>query len=275
MALFLALSSALFGGAADFAGGTASRRSSALETVGLSQFAATLFCFVAIVVTGGAQFSDTDAVLWGIPAGFSILVALVFLYWALAIGTMGIVAPIAAMGVLMPVAWDLTSGSVPPKIQLLGICLALIGIVAASGAEFSRPQGRKPIVLAIISAIGLGFGQILISKASTTDPLYAVFIIKLTVVLSLSAFVVGGVRHRHNLISVPLVTFIGVSDLAATATFAYATRIGPLSIVAILASLYPVTTVVLARWLHGERLAREQMFGVICAFGGICLIGLG
>lgn len=275
LAIILALSAALFGGAADFAGGTAARRTSAREIVSLSQASSLVFCILLVATTGGVHFSDMRAVLWGIPAGLCMSAALVLLYSALAMGTMGVIAPIGAAGVLIPVVWSLALGIMPSILQLSGIGVALVGIILASGADLSHPQGKKPIAFAAASAIGSGFGILFLSQAAKNEPLNAILVIKLTIVLSIMGFSIRGIGRRPSFADGAIMVFIGATDFSALSALAYASHEGPLSIVAVLASLYPVITVLLARSIHGERLTTGQKFGVLCAIFGIGFIGLG
>ena len=149
----LALLSSVMWGTADFLGGTLSRRLPSMAVVLGSQVCAAVL-MVLIATASGSWGTPPQYLGWGIAAGVSGLVALGLFYTALAEGTMGIVSPIAALGVLVPIGLGLVRGQIPAAGQFFGILLALIGIVLASGPELSGAASAKPVLLAIASAVG-------------------------------------------------------------------------------------------------------------------------
>jgi drug/metabolite transporter (DMT)-like permease len=210
------------------------------------------------------------------------MVSLVAFYAALAKGTMGVVAPIAATGVVVPVAIGLVHGDRPKVLQLVGIGLAILGVVLASGPEVrdveqhSGRGGVQVLVLAGCSAVGFGLVLWLVSGGSHYSVGMTLLFQRLTnAVLALVALAVarnlGGLTRRD----VPLLLVVGFGDVLANGLFALSTRTGLLSVVAVLGSLYPVGTVLLARFVHGERLRPVQNVGVIAALGGVVLIAGG
>jgi drug/metabolite transporter (DMT)-like permease len=275
MAVVLALVSAFLGGSADFLGGTATRRYSVIHVVGLSQVGALILTGLVLLFTGAQQPITPQVIAWGIPAGMAMLLGLVSFYGALATGTMGVVAPIAALGVMVPLYWGLWLGEFPVALQIVGICVALVGVVLASGPELVGPSARRPLVLAVLAAVGFGSSMLFFAEGSRNDPISALLIMKVSIVAPL-LIVIGradrpAVDRGHGLI----LLLIAGADVGANLAFGYASRLGLLSIVAVLGSLYPVATVLLARWVHGERIAPIQHAGVAAALTGVVLIGLG
>ena len=269
----LALLSSMLWGTADFLGGTLSRRLPAMAVVLGSQVcAAVLMVFIATAT--GAWRQPPTYLWWGIAAGVSGLLALGLFYTALAQGTMGIVSPIAALGVLVPIGLGLVRGQVPVAGQFFGILLALIGIVLASGPELSGASSARPVILAIGSAVGFGISLACIAGVSGSNVVMTMTTMRLTsVVVALGAVVVarsvGGITTRD----VPMLALTGWFDVLANILFGVASGLALLPVVAVLGSLYPVATIVLAWRLHHERLAAVQYAGIAVALSGVALIG--
>ncbi len=287
MAVLAALLSALLWGTADFLGGTAARRLPVASILGASQLVA-LLGLVPLAAGLGAFDEPRAYVLPGIGAGLTGLVALAAFYRALALGTMGVVAPIAALGVVVPVALGLLSGERPGPLQLVGMVVAVVGVLLASGPELSGRGrgGAAPLLLA--GAAALGFGAVLalvaVGSGGEQGSLGAVVMTLLTMrlasVLVLTALLLVGARrrgletglHRGDL---PVLVAVGVFDVGANGAFALASQSDLVSVAAVLASLYPVTTVLLARRFHAERLAGGQPGGVALTLIGVVLLAAG
>jgi drug/metabolite transporter (DMT)-like permease len=273
--VLLALLSSLLWGAADFLGGTAARRLHALVVVGASQ-AIALVVLVPLVATLG----DRPDHLWAGPAaGLAGLIGLSAFYAALAEGTMGVIAPIAAAGAVVPLVVGLARGDSPSALQLVGIAVALGGVVLASGPELSGGASARPLVLALGSAFCFGWVAVLVAEGSKGGS-GAILVTLLLMRCSSVGLLVGlWLWRRPGLglarTDLPLLMAIGVGDVAANATFAFAARGGLLSVIAVLASLYPVVTVLLARQLHDERLRGIQVAGVVGTLGGVALLASG
>jgi len=268
-------------GTADFFGGTLSRRAKSLAVVGGSQ-TLSLLAVVPLVLLLHAYRDPTGYLPWAIAAGLVGMASLVAFYAALAKGTMGVVAPIAATGVVVPVAIGLFHGDRPKVLQLFGIGLAILGVVLASGPEVrdveqhSGRGGVRVLVLAGCSAVGFGLVLWLVSGGSHYSVGMTLLFQRVTsATLALVALAVardvGGLTRRD----VPLLAAVGFGDVLANGFFALSTRSGLLSVVAVLGSLYPVGTVLLARFVHGERMRPVQNVGVIAALGGVVLIAGG
>jgi drug/metabolite transporter (DMT)-like permease len=273
----LALASSLLWGAADFLGGTASRRLPAAAVVGVSQ-AIGLVGVLLLAVGTGELGAPRDYLLWGVLGGLAGLVALVSFYAALATGTMGVVAPIAATGVVLPVAVGLVRGESPEPWQGAGIVLAVAGVVLASGPEL-RGRGdlaARPLLLAAVAAVGFGLVLLFLAEGGrTSTPMTLVAMRATSVAVMVGVAVVARTTGGVRAVDLPLLAAIGLGDAGANATYAVAAQGGLVSVTAVLASLYPAVTVLLARALHHERMRRVQNIGVTCALAGVVLIGAG
>lgn len=281
----LALLASLLWGTADFLGGTATRRLPVTSVVGVSQLVA-LLALLPVAVLAGALDEPRDYLLPGLLAGAAGLVALAAFYRALAVGTMGVVAPVAALGVVVPVVAGLGAGESPSGRQLVGIAVAILGVVLASGPELSG-QGRGgalPLVLAGVAALGFGAVFVLIAQGTASGSFGSVVMTLLTMrlvsVLLLGGLLVATARSRSLALGtgrgdLPVLLAIGGFDVGANAAFAIASQSDLISVTAVLASLYPVVTVLLARQVHRERLVGVQLPGVALALLGVALLAAG
>jgi drug/metabolite transporter (DMT)-like permease len=279
MSVVLALlASALWGGA-DFLGGTAARRLPATTVVGASQAVAVVGVLVVAAATG-AFTASTGYLGWALAGGVLGLVAVTAFYAALAEGTMGVVAPIAALGVIVPVAVGVVAGDRPTPWQGLGVAVAIVGVVLASGPEVRRAgagtRGGRPVLLAVVAALGFGAIIVCISHGARSSTVMTLLLMRVvTVTLLGAAAIVRRVPPTVQARDWPVLAAIGGGDVGANAAFAVASTRGLLSVVAVLSSLYPAVTVVLARSLHGERMRPVQSAGVGAALVGVVLIASG
>ena len=279
MSAGLALLASLFWGVSDFLGGTASRTLPVASVLWLSQATALVGLLPVAVLTGPSGLDAAYAVP-AVAAGLLGLVALGAFYRALAVGTMGVVAPVASLGVVVPVAGGLLAGEAPRPLQTAGIVLAVVGVVLASGPELREGgSGGTALALALVAAVGFGAVLLLLARAAEHSVLMTLVVMRLTAVLVLGAGLLAVAARRRQGLGVPLrrlplVTAVGAGDVLANASFAVASaRAGALvSVTSVLASLYPVVTVLLARQVHGERLQRVQAVGVVGALGGVALL---
>jgi drug/metabolite transporter (DMT)-like permease len=165
MSAAIALLASLLWGTADFLGGTASRRLPVATVLAVSQGVA-LLGLLPLALVLGAFDEPRGYLLPGIAAGVCGLVALAAFYRALALGTMGVVAPIAALGVVVPIGAGLLDGESLSGLQVAGILAALGGVVLASGPELSGKAGAQPLVLAAVAAVGFGAVLVLLARAA-------------------------------------------------------------------------------------------------------------
>lgn len=274
MVALLALASSACWGTSDFFAGLFSRRRPPLAVVGWTQSLA--FAVVSVVVL--FRLGDvpwTGWPLWSVAAGLSGLTGLVCFYTALATGTMGVVAPIAALGVAVPVLLGVATGDEPAAWTWVGMVVAIVGVTLASGPELTGAVSARPVVLAGVAAVGFGFALFCIDRGAQTSTLMTLWGMRGTsfVVFATLALVLrrtGGVVARE----VPALTLIGCADMAANALFGLASSRGQVSVASVLASLYPVVTIVLARFVLGERLRVVQQVGAVLSLVGAAVIAL-
>ena len=277
MTTALALCASLLWGAADFLGGTAARRLPATGVVLASQGVALVGLLVVAAATGA--FTDPIGYLgWAIAGAVVGLVALVAFYAGLAAGTMGVVAPIAALGVAVPVVAGLAQGDRPTAWQGMGVALAVVGVVLASGPEVRsrRGGGTRPLMLAGVAAVGFGTVIVCVAHGARASTTMTLLVMRVTSVGALGALALTGrIRVGATRRDWPMLLAIGAGDVTANAALAVASTRGLLSVVAVLSSLYPAVTVLLARAVHDERLSRVQGIGVTGAMVGVVLIASG
>lgn len=285
MTAFFALATSLLWGLADFGGGLLTRRTPALTVVVASQGIAAAALGAIVVATGG--WSEAGPRLWfAFAAGLVGPVALFSFYKALALGPMGVVSPLATLSVAVPVGVGLFLGERPGLMQVAGIAVAVTGVVLAGGPQLKgAPVQRQAILLTLVAALGFGTVFALITEASTTVTglFLALFVQRLTsvatggVALYASvkrggeAFPVGGFPWT----SLPALAFVGLADVAANGTYSVAAQHGPITVAAVLASLYPVVTALAARGFLSERLRGIQAAGAGLALVGTLLLATG
>jgi drug/metabolite transporter (DMT)-like permease len=274
MAVLLALLSSGLWGSADFLGGLLSRRRAAYAVVCATQAAGLGFATVIALVTGA--FSSPLG--WVVPAVLAAVfgvIGLVAFYVALASGTMGVVSPIAALGAVVPVVGGLLAGEKPSLLASIGIVLALLGAVAASGPELRGSAGARPVVLAVVSGVGFGLAMLCIARGAETSAVMTMWGMRLTGATGFAAAALvtrnlGGLQRRD----VGPLILVGIGDVSANLLFGLASQLGYVSVTSVLASLYPVATVLLARALLDERLLKVQYVGVAAALAGVALVSV-
>jgi drug/metabolite transporter (DMT)-like permease len=274
-AALLGLASAASWGAGDFSGGLAAKRSPVLGVLVLGQLAgATFMAAVALLTHEGAP--PPSSLAWAVAAGAVGAVGLAALYRGLAVGRMAVVAPISAvLSAGLPVAWGALSEGPPPAARLAGFALALLGIwlVARAGGGGQAETGRTGLGLALLA--GVCFGGFLVfmhlgARGGTFWPLAAA---RGTAFLLVLAAALGrGGAWRPVAGALPLVLLSGTLDAGGNALFVLASHAGRLDVAAVLASMYPASTVLLAAALLRERVHRTQALGIAVALGAIALI---
>ena len=275
MPVLLSLLASLTWGTADFLGGTAARRLPVTAVVAVSQTFALVGVLVVALATG-AYDADTGYIGWALVAAVCGVVGLSAFYSALATGTMGVVAPIAATGVVVPVVVGLAEGDRPSALQAAGVVVAVVGVVLASGPELRGGTGRRPLLLAALAAVGFGAVIVCVAKGAHYDTTMTLLVMRMaSVVILVAVGLTGRVRMNAEARDLPLLATVGAGDVGANAMFAVASTEGLLSVVAVLSSLYPAVTVLLARLVHGERMNRAQDLGVVAAIAGVALIAGG
>ena len=271
--ILLGLASGFSWGLADFFGGFASRRMSAAVVAAASQIIGTVLVVVAIAIWRPTLPPLPDlgrGVLSGVAEGLGVWA----FYRALSVGTMSLVAPVSALGACLPVAVGLLQGERPGALALTGAFVAITGAVIASRAP--GEVTRRGLGTAVLAAVGFGAFFVLIEPAAETSVLWAGLSTKIaSVPILVVASLAIGASVRMSPVLRRLVVAAGALDIIANVSFAAATQHGDLSIVAVLAGLYPVATVLLAQRVLRERLARGQAVGVAIALAGVGMIAAG
>jgi drug/metabolite transporter (DMT)-like permease len=278
----LAIGSALFYGAADFSGGLATRRAGAIAVVLLSQASGLVLLALILPFLAHASPSRAD-LLWGAVAGLTGGIGVALLYRALAIGTMAVVAPTTAVcAVTIPVVVSVLLGERPLPLAIAGIVLGIVSILLVSRQAAAETDShglvaprRLPAGVGIAFASGIAIGFFLLSLAQTSpgSGMWPLIVSRsFSVTLFGAVAVAGGRSIRMPAPAVALAIGGGIMDMLANALYMLAARQGPLSLVVTLSSLYPASTVLLARVVLGERLNAWQISGVGCALAAIVLI---
>jgi drug/metabolite transporter (DMT)-like permease len=274
-AVILATVCALVYGTADFCGGLATRRSRVLSVVALSQAAGLLLILALLPLLPGVF--DGGALAWGLGAGVAGAGGLVLFYRALATGVMSVVAPATAVvSAALPVLFGLVMGERPGVWALVGIVLALLSVLLVSRTPAG---GQRASLRSVLAALGSGVGFalffILLDQAPEGTGMWPLVGARLA---SVSLIVLLAVLTRRSLRpgggALGVIAAAGLLDMAANVLYLLAAQRGLLSLVAVLVSLYPASTLLLARYVLGERLHAVQMAGVVFALGSVALIAV-
>jgi len=277
VASLLALSGAVLWGVGDFLGGFASRRFAVVAVLAISQ-AIGLAGVAFWVWIARDPFPGLSEVLPAAAAGVAGLIGLAALYRGLAVGAMGVVAPISAASPLVPLAVDAAHGLTPEALQWLGIVLVLAGIVTLSREPSGVGSARVAAGagLAVVAALGFGGFVVGLDAGSDESAAWAVVAARsASVSIALAAVAVTATSLRPPGRFVPVLFAVGVFDTGANVCVAVATTKGAAGIVAVLSALYPIVTVVLARIVLAERLSIARRAGGVIALAGAALVAAG
>jgi drug/metabolite transporter (DMT)-like permease len=270
----LALSASVTWGFADFFGPLKGRTLGALRVLVYVQLGG-LVVIALIVAIRGKGPADLGA-LYAIPAATSGTLGLYAYYRGMAVGAMSIVAPIAGISAGIPVIFGIITGDRPSPWQWLGIAAALGGVFLASVEPGRGGRVAAGVGLALLAAIGFGGYFPPMHEAGIADFWWASLIFRMT---STSIILAAVAIRRPSLavapIQVPLLALIGIGDMLGNLLFAAASTTGLVSITSVLASLYPIVTVMLARLVLKERVARSQEVGIALTLTGVALISAG
>jgi drug/metabolite transporter (DMT)-like permease len=277
LAFALSVTSSISWGFADFLGGVQSRRMHVLGVVLISQSFGLLFAILALPLLADQGLSTGEFAI-AAGAGAAGVVGLIGFYSAMSMGTMSLVAPIAAMGVAVPVFVGLVRGEDPGALQLAGVVVAVVAIVLVTreDSEQQRTTSRLPIALALLAALGFGAFLTLIDSTADIDTAWTLAAVRVGGV-SVAAIALLATRPTVGLTSaaVPVLAVVGFFDVAANGIYALATTKGLLPVVAVGGSLYPAVTILLAHRFLDERLAPVQRAGVVLALTGVVMLAAG
>jgi uncharacterized membrane protein len=278
MYVLLALASAACYGAADFVGGIVSRRAHTMVVVLVSQAAGLVMTALLLLWLPPSSPQSSDWV-WGAAAGLTGGIGVALLYRALAIGVMAVIAPTTAVcAVVVPVVLAVSLGERPGAQALVGIALAIAAIVLVSQARSENQEAgaadpRSGVGLALASGLMIGLFFFSLARANPDAGLWPLLSARL---VSVGFFAISTLFYRPPFRMSPAIAATtvggGLLDMFANLLYLLATHTGPLTMVVTLSSLYPASTVMLARTVLGERLTVRQWTGVVCALIAIVTI---
>jgi drug/metabolite transporter (DMT)-like permease len=275
LGVVLALGASATWGLADFFGPLKGRRLGALRVLVYAQLAG--LTTIALIVAVRGKGPAHPAAFLAMPAAVSGTLGLYSYYRGMAVGAMSVVAPIAGASAAVPVLFGLATGDRPSVVTGLGIAAALAGVVLASR---ERQAGGTRVAagagLALLAAIGFGCYFPPMHAAGEADFWWAALLFRMT---STSVILTAALLRRPPLrIERPdllVVALVGIGDMAGNLLFAAASSQGLVSVVSVLASLYPIVTVLLAATVLKERVARAQQAGIALTLAGVALISSG
>lgn len=283
MTAFLALLSSVLIGSADFVGGLASRTANGVRVATFVAIMGLPLAFVVSLVYG-AEHVSRDDVIWSITSGIVVAAGIGCFYVGMGRGLISVVAPVAAVtGAVIPVIYGLARGERPGPVALAGLAIAFVAVAVVSLAQSEQhPEtlvgvDRHVIGLALTAGVFFGLFYITLSRVSDEAGLWPVTITRVaaSIVLMLLSFaltrgILGGVTGLWR-----TVLLIAALEVSAMVPLLLALQRGPVAIASVLASLYPVTTVLLAAFVLRERLSRLQYVGVACALVSVGLVSTG
>ena len=272
-AIAIGLASSLLWGVADFLGGLKSR-TYAVPVVLALMYLSSLVVMLAFVAARGVGPPQSESVLAALAAGLVGIAGLAAFYRGLAIG---------ATGVALPVVVGLIGGDNPGPVRSVGLACAVVGVVLASREDDEGPadarQQRLSIMLAVVAGLGFGSYFVLAEIASRGDVAWALVFSRASAFPIIAVLAIVALRRGNGTrpagLALATLAGIGLIDLGANFLFNHASTIGELSSVAVASSLYPVTTVMLAALVLGERVRGVQRAGVVVALAGVVMIAAG
>jgi drug/metabolite transporter (DMT)-like permease len=278
-AVLLALGAALGWGVSDFLGGLKSRSSSVLLVLLLSQTTALVLLSVLVAVDAAA-LPDPGHLGYAAVAGLSEAIGIAALYRGLSVGTMSVVAPVAATAPVLPLLAGLALGEVPGPLSSAGLVLAAIGVVITSvqrdAAGPAAVRVGPSVGYGLLAALGFGLFFLAMDAASEAGVGWALLVARLTSVTGMLLAVIGvwlrGRRPRARGADLPVVALIGLLIMTADFLYATATTQGLLGVAVVLGSLHTIVTIGLARVVLKERLDRLQRAGIVVVLLGVLAI---
>jgi len=280
--VLLAVGAALMYGAADFSGGLATRRASVFAVLLFSQAVGLLVALAGSFLIGGAPPEPSD-LIWGAAAGLAGAAGIALLYTALATTPVAVASPVAAVtGAFLPALFGVVSGEQPGMLSWIGIAAAVPAIVlltwspARGGTGVSGDPVRRAVLLGLGAGAGFGLFYIAISRTTRESGLWplvaarasTLVTVALVAAVSGRSFAIGRGARRSALLA-------GFLDMGANIAFLLAVRLGLLTVVTVISSLYPAPTVLLARIVSGERLTAGRLAGLALALAAVACIGAG
>ena len=280
LAVAYGLASAAVWGAGDFSGGLATKRGNVVSVVLLAQGVG-LVCFLTLALLLEGGLPPLQDLLFGALAGIAGVMGILALYSGLALGRMGVVAPVTAvLSASIPVVVGIVTEGVPPGLVLLGFGLAVTAVWLLSGGDATGGIRRDELGLALLAGLGFSLFFIFIDQIGSSVIFWSLAAARAASVPLLLLFFVGRRQWRGSAAAqlprslLPIIALSGILDSGGNYFFALAAQSGRLDIAAVLASLYPASTVLLARLILKESLGTRQWLGVGVALVALVLIAL-
>ncbi len=276
LGVLFGLASALSWGTGDFCGGLATRRTPVRGVLILSQLTGVLLLLAAALILKDPLPSMRPLIFGGL-AGLCGACGLAALYSGLAGGRMGLIAPLTAViSAALPVLAASFTQGLPPLMQLIGFALAMAAVWLLAVGDDRAPLRGRMLVLPLVAGLGFGLFFILIAQASGQALIWPLIAARMAAMafLALAGLMQAG-RIRPDLRHLPLIVAAGIFDAGGNAFFALAARFGRLDVAAVLSSLYPAATVLLAWLILREYLSARQWTGLLAALGALALIAEG
>ncbi len=281
------MTAAVFG-VGDFFGGLAAKRAQVLQVVAGSHFVGAIGATIAALLLAD-RFDWGDVLLGAIGGGFGV-VGVAFLYRRLAVGPMSVVAPLTAItSAVVPTTWGVVGGERLSGLGWAGVALGLTAVLLVSIVpEHRSPEGPpsapvtpQVVIESLLAGVGFGSMFVFLDATDSSSSPWPVAGARIFTTTTLLIILTVAARGRERTV-VPsdrsawgLIAVVGLLDTGSNVTFLYAANIGQLSVVSVLSSLYPISTVILARVVLGERMTRLQGLGFVAAIAATELLVLG
>lgn len=271
MGILLGLAAALLYGGSDFGGGLASRRFGPVRVTVVGSAVSAVLAWAALLVSGGPG-PDVRAIAWGLASGLAGGAGTLVLYRGLARGQMSVVGPVSAVGAaVLPVLVGVALGERPGPVTIVGVVVALpaIALVATSGSA-ARGMLRTALIDGLVAGVAFGILFVGLAQAGRGAGLWPVASEQTsTLLVVLAVAVKSRAPLRMGIRAAGLPFLAGAAGMAATLAYFYATHYSMLATVAVIVSLYPGVTVLLARLILHERFSSAQRAGL-----GLCTLAI-
>ncbi|MGC2324446.1 MAG: DMT family transporter [Terriglobales bacterium] len=269
----LSLAAAVSWGAADFSGGLAAKTANVFGVVALAHAVGLAF-MLSLAVVFGETIPPRSALLWGAVAGLVGGIGLAAFYKALAIGKMGLNAPLASViTAVLPLLFSLWTEGAPHVLQLAGFALALVSIWLISMQRGAGGGSSRGLGLAVLAGIGFSGFLLFIKLAGSASVFWPLVAARSASLLLMTTIILTSRGHwKPGRVALPYILIAGILDSGANALYVAAAQRGRLDVAAVLSSLYPASTVILARLVLKERLSGTQSAGMAAALVAVLLI---
>lgn len=269
----LSLAAAVSWGAADFSGGLAAKTANVFGVIAVAHAVGLVF-MLSLAVVFHEMVPPTSALLWGAVAGLVGGIGLAAFYKALAIGKMGLNAPLASViTAILPLIFSFWSEGAPHVLQLAGFAVALVSIWLISMQRGASGGSRRGLGLAVLAGIGFSGFLLFIKLAGSASVLWPLVASRSASLLLMTTIILTSRGNwRPGRVALPYILVAGILDSGANALYVAAAQRGRLDVAAVLSSLYPASTVILARLVLKERLSGTQSAGMAAALVAVLLI---